>query len=122
MSLPYINVRNHVLVTLDELATRGYAINPLDLARFSTLLPTRTKRIRFTRIPYTDDEVDLLEWIVILKGLGMTTPEVRQWLTTPSRDVVEARLQYVRRMVARADALLVTTPELTPSPTTRRPA
>ncbi len=113
-----VNVRNHNILALAELERRGYVISFTMLVRCTRLLPTRRrlKRGAYERRPYTDEEINWLEWVLVLKRLGMTVDEVRAWLAHPDTLTVTTRINATRQICTRAERLLARV--LTVLPTT----
>ena len=106
--------RQSTLAVRTYLTGRGLKVSLNTVRRYAQLLDIGHVRAhqQFERV-FTTDDLVRLEIVVILKFLGMTDKEVRQWLTHPVREVVQDRLGDMEQRIHSARNLLA---QLAPTP------
>ena len=85
-------------IDISEGTIRRYA----DAGLFPSLKAT-TGHITYRS--FSEADLTRLEIVAILKKLGMTDVEARDWLATPIMNILTARIRAVRKLLARADML-----------------
>lgn len=93
----------------EQLVARGYTVSHSKVRRYSNLLLGQIVRVgepHHRERRYTELDIDRLETIFLLKGLGMTDKEVLVWVKVPEADELEGKIRKVKQFIARAGQLV----------------